>query len=187
MKEQPVLTVTAPSQTLSETWADWAGMFASISCAIHCAAMPLVLAYLPALGLEWMNESGFHRWMTLICFTLALVAFLPGWQKHRSLAPATWGTVGILLLALGAFGMEGYCCQARADSIANPALAKTNYELFCTICTAGGEAGSQANALTALLMPIAHYITPLGGLFLVVGHITNHRKACSCDCGTCSG
>ncbi len=180
MSDQPTLSVTAPQPTFSETWADWAGMFASISCAIHCAAMPLVLAYLPALGLDWMNESGFHRWMTLICFTLALVAFLPGWQKHRSLAPAAWGTAGILLLALGAFGMEGYCCQARADSMTNPELAKSNYELFCSICTVNGE-----TALTALLMPIAHFITPLGGLFLVIGHITNHRKACSCECKTC--
>ena len=31
------------------SWADRAGMIASIGCAIHCAAMPLVLAYLPAL------------------------------------------------------------------------------------------------------------------------------------------
>ncbi|MEZ6100979.1 MAG: MerC domain-containing protein [Pirellulaceae bacterium] len=75
----------------SSTWADRAGMVASIGCAIHCAAMPLVLAYLPALGLTWLSDEGFHKWMAAICFGLAAAAFVPGWRKHRSFLPAIWG------------------------------------------------------------------------------------------------
>ena len=52
------LTIALPRRA----WADWAGMIASIGCAIHCAAMPLVLAYLPTLGLSWLADEVFHKW-----------------------------------------------------------------------------------------------------------------------------
>ena len=34
----------------NSTWRDLVGIVASIGCAIHCAAMPFVISYLPALG-----------------------------------------------------------------------------------------------------------------------------------------
>ena len=55
----PIRTVV--DNQIHKTWADWAGMIASIGCAIHCAAMPMVLAYLPALGLGWLAGEEFHR------------------------------------------------------------------------------------------------------------------------------
>ena len=30
-----------------QAWADWAGMLASVGCAIHCASLPLLIGYLP--------------------------------------------------------------------------------------------------------------------------------------------
>ena len=47
-------------------WADWAGLIASIGCAVHCAVMPLVLAYLPSFGLSWLADEMFHRWMAVL-------------------------------------------------------------------------------------------------------------------------
>jgi len=66
-------------------WGDWVGMVASIGCAIHCAAMPLVIAYLPALGLSFLADEAFHQWMALACFVIALTAFIPGLCKHGQL------------------------------------------------------------------------------------------------------
>ena len=63
-------------------WRDWLGMVASIGCAIHCAAMPFVIAYLPALGLSFLADESFHKWMALVCFLIAIVAFIPGVRKH---------------------------------------------------------------------------------------------------------
>ena len=42
-------------------WSDWLGVVAAIGCAIHCAAMPLIIAYLPALGLSFLADEGFHQ------------------------------------------------------------------------------------------------------------------------------
>ena len=52
----------------TSTWKDWLGIVASVGCAIHCAAMPFVFAYLPALGLSFLADEAFHKWMALFAF-----------------------------------------------------------------------------------------------------------------------
>ena len=42
-------------------WSDWLGVIAAIGCAIHCAAMPLIIAYLPALGLSFLADEEIGR------------------------------------------------------------------------------------------------------------------------------
>ena len=60
MNKLPIMGEEAVSVLPGGTLADWTGMVASIGCAIHCAAMPHVLAYLPALGLTWLADEGFY-------------------------------------------------------------------------------------------------------------------------------
>jgi hypothetical protein len=184
-------------------WADWAGLIASIGCAIHCAAMPLVTAYLPFLGFEWLADEGFHRGMAIACFALAIAAFAPGWRKHRSLTPAIWGGAGLLLLTTAAFALEGNCCAAcSTDDVAPPEATACN-DASCPLCHAEEEAAtgaepaatpsttttSAATASTAdssgFSKSLVPFITPLGGLLLVVGHISNHRNSCRCQKNTC--
>jgi len=149
-------------------WADWAGMAASIGCAIHCALMPLVFAYLPTLGLSWLADEGFHRYMAIICFALAMSAFVPGWRKHGSFLPLAWGIAGLILLNYAAFGLEESCCAScGANEACEVAMETTNV-----------EAAAIAGVPVALL-------TPLGGLLLVVGHIVNHGKRCRCRSTQC--
>ena len=113
-----VLNQTQPTpsnKTAWVTWADWTGLAASIACGIHCAAMPLLLSYLPSFGLSWLAHEGFHQWMTVACFLFAAAAFVPGWRKHKSLVPAFSGVIGITLLSLSiCFGDE--CCAAAAQN-----------------------------------------------------------------------
>ncbi len=157
-------------------WADWAGMVASIGCAVHCAAMPLVLAYLPALGLGWVASQGFQRWMAVVCFGLAAAAFVPGWRKHRSFAPAIWGGFGLLLLTTAAFGLEDGCCSlcTSEDQTASAAVGSG-----CGGCCERGDLETPPNA-TLSVASLTPFVTPLGGLFLVVGHIVNHINSCRC-------
>ena len=58
-------------------WRDWVGVVASFGCAVHCAAMPFVISFLPALGLSFLANEMFHRWMALACFLIAMAAFVP--------------------------------------------------------------------------------------------------------------
>lgn len=175
-------TAIPSSAVDASPWVDWAGMIASIGCAIHCAAMPLVLAYLPALGLGWLAGEGFHKWMALVCFALAAAAFVPGWRKHGSFVPALWAAAGLMLLTTAAFGLEGSCCAgclASADIQIGTAPCSDADCLDCRITAA------EAPGQPSLIEKLTPLVTPLGGILLVVGHIANHRKTCACRQGAC--
>lgn len=177
------ISASVPSETgllLHRAWVDWAGMIASIGCAIHCAAMPLVLAYLPALGLSWLADEVFHKWMAAICFGLAAVAFVPGWRRHGSFLPAVWGTAGLLLLTTSAFALEESCCLS---CVTNEAAASPATDLECTLCQSDGTTGPEEDS--NFEVPFLSFVTPLGGLLLVVGHIVNHVKSCRCQGTNC--
>ena len=195
---------TSSSEAVRTGWSDWLGMVASIACAIHCAVMPFVIASLPALGLSFLADEAFHKWMALICFGIALAAFIPGWRKHRRLLPAAIGMIGLTLISGAAFGLAGECCPSCAEVAANvqPADASTVdpicTEECCELCAA--EAASEMDAsdepdsgtaqhaslspLSAIsfLSPIAPWLTPIGGLILVAAHLLNRRFGCLCGC-----
>ena len=190
MSEGSLLIDEAEAASGRQVWADWLGMCASIGCAIHCAAMPMVIAYLPALGLSWLADEGFHQWMAAICFGLAALAFLPGWRKHRSLAPVLLGGIGVLMLSVAAYGLEEGCCPSCVEI--EQQLAQVEVEEpdcqdpDCPACAketlAEPVEPSSAPTLAERFTP---FITPLGGVFLVIGHVVNHRKTCRCQGDSC--
>ncbi len=172
------------------TWADWTGLAASIACGIHCAAMPLLLTYLPSFGLSWLAHEGFHQWMTLLCFIFAASAFIPGWRKHKSLVPAFSGLIGITLLSLSAFVFGDECCAAATGSQLAQNSACTDAactDAACTDAACSEEKTGQATDIsnTFQFASFTNWLSPLGGLFLVIGHIANHRKNCTCSGGHC--
>ena len=113
-----------PAPTASTAWSDRIGILASIGCAVHCAAMPFVLAYLPSLGLSFLADESFHKWMAIGCFAVAMTAFIPGFRKHRRITPLVTGGVGLVMICFAAFFLAGECCAA-CDSSADsqPAVA----------------------------------------------------------------
>lgn len=195
------LTTIQPKSPASDrvsTWRDWVGIVASIGCAIHCAVMPFVIAYLPALGLSFLADEAFHKWMALACFLIAIAAFVPGIRKHGNWTPVSVGAVGLVLITFAAFGLAGECCSScRAASPvaeasqADPAVAGCASCEHCAQCQSTGEAESadlvidsiSARKETDLLKTLAPWITPFGGVMLVCAHLMNKR--CGCRCGYC--
>ena len=167
------------------TWADWTGLAASIACGIHCAAMPLLLTYLPSFGLSWLAHEGFHQWMTLLCFIFAASAFIPGWRKHKSLVPAFSGLVGITLLSLSAFVFGDECCAAATGSQLVQNGACTDAACTDAACSEGKTGQATGIRKSFQFASFTNWLSPLGGLFLVIGHIANHRKNCTCSGGHC--
>ena len=96
--------------TPSQAYRDWLGVGASVLCAIHCAAMPFVVGFLPLLGLSFLADPSFHKWMVGICLALALLAFVPGWRRHHRLAPTIIGLGGLGLITFAAFAGPEDCC-----------------------------------------------------------------------------
>jgi hypothetical protein len=191
-------------------WGDWAGMVASIGCAIHCAAMPFVIAYLPALGLSFLADETFHQWMAVVCFVIALTAFIPGLRRHGRWTPVLIGSVGLLMISVPAFGFVGDCCvscEIGDTNVADLAIpvsfdspqtetadaAGTCTEACCVHCTENASETQQSDSTvsptTASLQtqmswiePIAPWLTPIGGLVLVSAHLLNRRFGCLCGC-----
>ena len=186
----PQTTTTTSSKSVWMTWADWTGLAASIACGIHCAAMPLLLSYLPSFGLSWLAHEGFHQWMTVFCFVFAASAFVPGWRKHKSLVPAFSGIIGITLLSLSAFVFGDECCAAATGSQLAQNAACTDAactDAACTDAACSEQKSGQATDIQKSFQfaSFTNWLSPLGGFFLVIGHIANHRKNCTCSSGHC--
>jgi hypothetical protein len=77
---------------------DRAGMTASIACAVHCAALPLILMTLPALGLAWLDSAWVDWTMVLVAAIIALRAHRGGIALHRSCLPVGVAIAGILAI-----------------------------------------------------------------------------------------
>ena len=95
---------------------DGLGLAASVLCAIHCAAMPFVIGFLPLLGLSFLADPAFHQWMVAICLGLALLAFVPGWRRHHRWTPTVIGLVGLSLISFAAFAGPEDCCAGACTT-----------------------------------------------------------------------
>nr|WP_062536244.1 MerC domain-containing protein [Mizugakiibacter sediminis] len=81
--------------------ADRVGVTASLLCALHCAALPFVLALLPAFGLGFLAGHGFERGFVVFACTLAALTMWNGYRRHRS------GRAFVLLLPGAALLLAG--------------------------------------------------------------------------------
>lgn len=84
--------------------ADRIGFAASVLCAIHCAAVPVLIALLPTLGLGSLGWVDIDQGMVVFATLLAATTLTIGWRRHR--AYHAWGLLlpALLLLWFGAFG-----------------------------------------------------------------------------------
>jgi len=99
-----------PRSTNARWWsiADRIGAIASFLCAIHCAALPFVLAVLPLLGLSFLADHAFERGFVMFASALALVALINGYRRHRRSLALRLALPGLMLLIAGVTFAEGY-------------------------------------------------------------------------------
>ena len=83
--------------------ADRVGAIASFLCALHCAALPFVLALLPALGLGFLADHGFERGFIVCASGLALATLVYGYRRHHASRAFVFLLPGLALLWLGGF------------------------------------------------------------------------------------
>jgi hypothetical protein len=83
--------------------ADRIGATASFLCALHCAALPFVLALLPALGLGFLASHAFEHWFIAFATTLATTMLVRGYLRHRVPHALALLLPSLVLLWLGGF------------------------------------------------------------------------------------
>jgi hypothetical protein len=86
--------------------ADRVGATASFLCALHCAALPFVLALLPAIGLGFLANHAFEHWFIAFATLLALTMLIRGYRHHRERLGLAILLPGLVLLWIGGFVVE---------------------------------------------------------------------------------
>lgn len=174
-------------------WKDSLGILASVACAIHCAATPILLAFLPALSFtEWMASPRFHQIAALVCVGMVSLAILPAFVKFRDYRVLSLSTAGLALLISAAFFLPDQCCARPLGAPSQLAADEHNLPLG-EPHVHNAHAGSTYTASLVspeLLSLVQPWMTPLGGLLLVIAHGFNLRRpvrriACrknGCEC-----
>ncbi len=160
-------------------WKDSLGILASVACAIHCAATPILLAFLPALSFtEWMASPRFHQIAALACVGMVSLAIWPAFVKFRDYRVLSLSTAGLALLISAAFFLPDECCSRPLAESAELAGDEHNHALGEThVHTAHADSFYTASLVSPEMLSLVQpWMTPLGGLLLVIAHGFNLRR-----------
>lgn len=90
-----------PSSRRFAVVVDRVGATASFLCAIHCMALPFVLALLPLIGLGFLAGHAFERIFVACAAALASASILTAYRRHRKPHALFLMVPGIALLLFG--------------------------------------------------------------------------------------
>lgn len=112
-------------------WKDKLGIAASVTCAVHCAATPFLLIFLPALKFtEWLASPQFHQVAAIICVGLVAISIWPTFRKYKDYRVLGLSSAGLSMIMAAAFFLPDHCCShAEITTLADPNVA--------AVCTDG--------------------------------------------------
>ena len=89
------------NQKLSEPL-DFVGFSASLLCAIHCGALPILLAFVPMAGVRFLTDPWVEYVMIVTSLIIASLSLIHGYRKHHQQASGLWvAGVGFALIFAG--------------------------------------------------------------------------------------
>jgi hypothetical protein len=94
-------TMSVKPHSLFHRLADRFGATASFLCAVHCAALPVIIAALPALGLSFLANHRFERGFIAFASVLATTTFIMGFRRHRRFHAFWFLIPGLMFLTAG--------------------------------------------------------------------------------------
>jgi hypothetical protein len=80
---------------------DRIGAFGSLACAIHCAALPLLIAVLPSLGLAGWFDDGFELAFVIFASLLGTASLISGYRRHHAVRALSLLVPGLGALWIG--------------------------------------------------------------------------------------
>lgn len=130
--------------------ADRVGAMASFLCAVHCAALPFVLALLPFVGLSFLGDHRFERGFVVFACVLAAFALGRGFRRQQEPLPLLLAVPGIALLLFGV----------------TPYMQDHSLVLHSTLVACGG-----------MLLASAHFVNLRNGRRLLHAHVQGAQCA----------
>lgn len=94
--------ISTQSTHAASLW-DRLGIVGSTLCLLHCAATPLFIGVFSVTGVGIVGGEHFHGLAALILGFVALLAFLPGFRRHRDWRILVAGGLGVSSLVIGGF------------------------------------------------------------------------------------
>ncbi len=187
--------------------ADFLGVLCSAGCAVHCAATPVLVSVLPSVSsLKLLTAPLFHQAVALVCAVIVARAIFPKWSQHRSHSVLLLAVGGLGLVFLDAFWASPNCCEFHTDAslaynsratnpaawlgqsgsvIIEPAAAGVAIDPRHPLSLAENGLFSANPRIPWLLAKLQIFLSPLGGLLLILAHILNIRLNCCLGSTVC--
>lgn len=163
---RPIATSEFAAMHRLDRW----GVWASVACAIHCLAAPLLFLLLPTLAPVWSHPSS-HALIATGVLPLAGTVLWRGYRLHRRAWIAAAAILG------GSFIVAGCVLPFLGEG---GAAAVGDACLNCCPQVVEDDAGR-----AGLDWPAASIATMIGSVFLVTCHLGNMAGCRSC--AKCSG
>lgn len=145
---------------------DRTGVLASVLCAIHCAAAPILLILAPTLGGLWVHPVS-HLVIAAVVLPVAALALRSGFRVHRRPLVLILGMLGVGLVAIGA--VFPYLAESAA------AAGSEACDDCCPSIVIDEATGTEQ-----IHIPPATILTTAGGIALIIAHLTNLRCCAGC-------
>lgn len=97
-------------------FADLLGITLSLTCLVHCLALPLLILLAPALGTWIAMPEWVHAVILMLALPAAMRAMADGWRRHGRAVPAMLAGTGLGLLAAGLAAHEGWLAAADSET-----------------------------------------------------------------------
>ncbi len=88
--------------------ADLLGITLSLTCLVHCLALPLLILLAPALGTGIAMPEWVHAAILMLALPAAIFAMKDGWRRHGRAIPAGLAAAGVSFLGAGLVAHEGW-------------------------------------------------------------------------------
>ena len=88
------------SQQKLRRFADRIGVVASVTCALHCLLLPVLLAAGTALSATFLGDEAFHKSLLWLIIPAAVLAFGIGCRRHKDRLVLTLALIGLVGLVL---------------------------------------------------------------------------------------
>lgn len=95
---------------------------ASFTCLVHCLALPVLIALLPAWSAFLDVPESFHLWVLVLAAPVSLTVLVRAARGKPGYPPLRFGIAGLALMALG-LGVEGEAIEAIVTSVGAALLA----------------------------------------------------------------
>jgi hypothetical protein len=82
-------------------WLDRFGVVSSLTCAVHCALLPVVIGLLPLAGQRLLGSEQSENILVLGAATLAMTSLALGYRTHRCPQPLALLGIALSLLLVG--------------------------------------------------------------------------------------